>query len=56
MNNHSMKRKEIRKQKLYQCPECGLFYKEKEWRDRCYEWCREHKSCNLEIIKHAIEK
>jgi hypothetical protein len=41
--------------KLFQCPECGLFYEEKEWAKKCEVWCKEHKSCNLEIISNAIE-
>ncbi len=44
------------KQGLYQCPECKLLYKEKEWAEKCRAWCKEHKSCNLEITKHAIKK
>lgn len=40
----------------FKCPECGLTYKEKNWRDKCTQWCAEHKSCNLEIIKHATDK
>lgn len=36
------------------CPECGMQYREHEWAKKCEAWCREHKSCNLEIIKHAI--
>lgn len=39
--------------KLYVCPECDLSYKDQEWAKKCAAWCREHKSCNLEIIKHA---
>ena len=46
----------IEKEKLYQCPECGFWYKEKEWAEKCETWCKEHKTCNLEIIKHAIKK
>lgn len=38
---------------LYECPECHLKYKEKEWAEKCEAWCREHKSCNLEITAHA---
>ena len=38
---------------VYQCPECKLHYKEKEWAEKCEAWCREHKSCNLEITAHA---
>ncbi len=42
--------------KLYKCPECGLEYKEKEWAEKCEQWCKEHKSCNLEITKHAVKR
>lgn len=38
---------------LYQCDECKLYYKEQEIALKCQAWCAEHKSCNLEIIKHA---
>ncbi len=41
---------------LYQCPECGLYYKEKQWAEKCEVWCGKYKSCNIEIIKHAINK
>ncbi len=41
--------------KLFQCPECKLFYKEKALAEKCRKWCAEHKSCNLEIIKHAVK-
>lgn len=38
---------------LYQCEECGFMYKEKEWAEKCQAWCKEHNSCNLEIIQHG---
>lgn len=38
----------------YQCEECGFFYKEKEWAEKCQTWCRERHSCNIEITKHAV--
>ena len=49
--------KEVRIQEniLFQCEECGFKYKEKEWAEKCQAWCAEHKSCNLEIIKHATQ-
>jgi len=37
----------------YVCSECGLAYKEEEWMKKCQSWCKEHKSCNLDIISHA---
>ncbi|MCP6720296.1 MAG: hypothetical protein KJI72_03210 [Patescibacteria group bacterium] len=47
---------------LYQCEECGFKYEDsstslttgKEWAEKCEVWCKEHKSCNLEIIKHGM--
>ncbi len=38
------------------CEECGLKYKEKKWAEKCEAWCRKHKSCNLEITKHAVKE
>jgi hypothetical protein len=43
------------KSELYQCPECGLYYEDKDLAEKCEAWCREYKSCNLDIIKHAVE-
>ena len=45
--------KNDKQQKLYECPECHLKYKDKEWAVKCEAWCKEYKSCNLDIIKHA---
>lgn len=39
----------------YACEECGFHYRDKKTAERCAAWCRARKSCNLEIIKHAIE-
>lgn len=38
---------------LYRCSECGFRYKDKEIAEKCQIWCKEHKSCNLDIIKYA---
>ena len=40
---------------LYQCEECGFRYIEREWAEKCEAWCREHKSCNIEITANAEE-
>lgn len=45
-----------KEEKLYRCPECGFWYKEKEWAEKCEAWCKEHKSCNIEITKHAVQR
>ncbi|MDO8561463.1 MAG: hypothetical protein Q7S05_01410 [bacterium] len=41
--------------RAYVCSECGLAYKEEEWKEKCEAWCKEHKSCNLGIISHAVK-
>ena len=40
---------------FYKCQECGFHYLDKKNVEKCAEWCRKHNSCNLEIIKKAIE-
>lgn len=41
---------------FYQCPECGLNYADERTAKECEAWCKEHKSCNIDIIKHAVKK
>lgn len=50
--------KEIKKQgeEVYQCEKCMLVYKDKKSAEKCEDWCRKYKSCNLEITKYAINK
>lgn len=38
----------------YQCEACGMRYADRAWAEKCKAWCREHKSCNLEIVEHAV--
>jgi len=47
--------KTIQKQNkiLYQCEICGFQYDQKEWAEKCEAWCKEHHSCNIEIIAHG---
>ncbi|GMU25632.1 hypothetical protein KJZ71_00235 [Patescibacteria group bacterium] len=45
----------IEGQELYKCAVCGHFYETKELADQCEAWCREHESCNTEIIKQAVQ-
>ena len=42
------------KETLYQCEECGFFYRDRETAEKCQAWCGEHKSCNLDIICYAV--
>lgn len=40
---------------LYQCEECGFHYENRALAEKCGAWCRQYKSCNLEITSHAVE-
>ena len=40
---------------LYMCEECNFYYEDKEWADKCEDFCKEHKSCSIEITKHALQ-
>ncbi|MDP3947784.1 MAG: hypothetical protein Q8Q41_03790 [bacterium] len=40
---------------LYQCEACGFHYRKKEIAEKCEAWCGAHQSCNIEIIKDAVE-
>ncbi|MDP3881294.1 MAG: hypothetical protein Q8Q31_00250 [Nanoarchaeota archaeon] len=33
--------------KAYRCEQCCLSYKDKEWTQRCEDWCKENTSCKL---------
>lgn len=52
----SMNQGHDKSQKTFVCPECGLGYHDAEWAKKCGAWCKEHKSCNLEIAKHAVSE
>ncbi len=49
-----MKIIEKENRKYYQCEECGHIYKTEELANKCEAWCKEHKSCNLEIVKESV--
>lgn len=40
--------------KYYQCGICKFVYKDKKWADKCEEWCKKHKSCNISITNYAV--
>lgn len=44
-----------KKEGLFACEECGFYYNNKNWAQKCEEWCRKYKSCSLEITKHAVK-
>lgn len=42
-------------EELYSCEECGMTYRDQSWAGKCEAWCKEHHTCNLEIIQHAVD-
>ncbi|MFA4819000.1 MAG: hypothetical protein WC621_04100 [Patescibacteria group bacterium] len=40
----------------FQCEICKLKYKDNLTARQCYEWCRQHDSCNWHIASQAINK
>jgi len=49
--------KEIKKnsKKYYECEACNMYYESREMAQKCEDFCNKYKSCDLEIIKHAVE-
>lgn len=43
-------------QVVFICKECGIKYHDEKIAKKCEEWCKENKSCNLNIIKYAINE
>jgi transposase-like protein len=41
---------------LYQCPECGLHYKDKTTSEACEAFCRQNQACSMEIAKKSVER
>jgi|TARA_Y100000031_G_C8069787_1_gene314582 hypothetical protein len=49
--------KELEKdgKKYFQCEICNFYYETEELAEKCEQYCKENKSCSLEITKHAIQ-
>lgn len=45
-----------REKELYQCGECGLQYERRKIAEQCQAWCKEHMSCNLDLIQYAVKE
>lgn len=41
---------------LFEYEECHLLYHEEHWAKKCEQWCTEHKSCSLEMIRQATKE
>lgn len=45
----------IGKSKFYQCEDCKLPYLDRYYAQKCEEWCKKNKTCNIEITKHSVK-
>lgn len=50
-----VKKENLEGKTVYKCEECGFYYKTKSLAEKCETFCKKHKSCSLEITKHAIK-
>lgn len=48
-------KKKINEKECYRCSECLLYYPNKKMAEKCENWCKTNKSCNLDITKFAIK-
>jgi len=42
-------------QVVFQCPECGLHYRDQATAQACEEFCRANKTCSPDITKNSVE-
>lgn len=38
----------------FRCEACNMYYETREIAQKCEDFCNTHKSCNIELIKHAV--
>ena len=42
---------------FYQCGICKLSYENKQWAEKCENWCKKNKgTCNPEFVKHSLKR
>ena len=40
----------------FKCMKCGWMYEDKKWAEKCEDYCKKHKACNIKLAKYAIKK
>ncbi len=40
----------------FECEECMFAYSDRKLAGKCENWCKKHKSCNLDIIRFAVQR
>ena len=49
-----VKEAKINNKTYYQCEICKFYYLDKNWAEKCEEFCKKHNACSIEITKHAV--
>ncbi|MEK6809897.1 MAG: hypothetical protein AABY40_04430 [Nanoarchaeota archaeon] len=49
-----VKREQYKGKTLYRCEACDFRYNQGETAAQCEVYCKEHKSCSMEITKKAV--
>jgi len=39
----------------YQCEICLMYYESEKFAKECEDFCKKFKSCNVNLIKHAVK-
>ncbi len=38
----------------YLCSKCGMAYTDREWAQRCEDFCTKYNACSIEITQHGV--
>ncbi|MBI4451019.1 hypothetical protein HY642_03525 [Candidatus Woesearchaeota archaeon] len=42
--------------KVFVCERCDFKYRDEKWAKACEDWEKDHNSCNVQVIAHAIKQ
>jgi hypothetical protein len=51
-----MKKDYYKNKVCYACEVCGFAYPTQELAEACEEWCNTHHSCNMNLVKSAVNR
>ncbi len=41
---------------VFVCDACGLAYRDESIATQCQAYCLKHNACNLELMRHAVQR
>ena len=48
--------KQVNGKTAHMCEICKFSYEDKEWAQKCEDFCKEKGMCSMDITEHAIER